>query len=580
MHFFNAPSVLALSVPLLALAPVSTAQSLTRVPALGGRQPTESMYLVGSTPDGSVLFLVAPDGFVAGDVNGQDDLIAFDRNTGVHTILLHALGGGSPNAVPDAPRATSAASRIVFHSDASNLVAGDTNGLMDVFILVRATGVVTRASVGNGGVQGDDTSHSGDASDDGRFVVFDSHADNLVAGSASNDNQVFLRDTLLGTTELVSVSLSGGPANASSSEEPHVSDDGRYVLWVSHATDLVPGDTNGWMDVFLRDRTAGTTTRLNVGPGGVECDGAIFYLDASADLARVVFEGYATTLVPGTDGQNEVYLIDRPTNSTSVLSVGPGGLGVNSGGRKPRISQDGRFAVYASGADLDPAVPPIGGEHVFRHELQTGQARLVSRSTGGAYGTVPPFTSGWIDAVHASNGGSLAAFQTNRRGLVAGDTNDDQVDVFLWDALSTCPPIESVCSGKTNSWGCAPAMSSSGEPRVGGPSDAFFLSTSEFMHGEIAILNWSTGPAATPFSGGTLCLAPPIVSTPGQHTGGTMAAACSDGTLSFHFSRAYMSSRGLQAGVTLYAQAYGRDRGLPLPFRTGLSDAIRFTTAP
>jgi hypothetical protein len=165
-------------------------------------------------------------------------------------------------------------------------------------------------------------------------------------------------------------------------------------------------------------------------------------------------------------------------------------------------------------------------------------------------------------------------------GLVAGDTNDGLVDVFLWDSLSTCPPIESVCSGKTNSLGCLPAMSSSGEPHVGGPSDAFFLSTSEFMHGEIAIFLWSTGPAATPFSGGMLCLAPPIVRTPPQPTAGTGSAACSDGKLSFHFSRAYMSSRGLQAGVTLYAQAFGRDRGLPPPFRTGLSDAIRFTTAP
>jgi len=579
MHFPNAQSVFALSAALLALAPRVGAQSLTRVPALGGRQPIEAMQFTGCTPDGSILFLVAPDGFVAGDVNGQDDLIAFDRNTGVHTILLHAQGGGSPNLGLDTACPTSAASRIVFQSGASNLIAGDTNGRTDVFVLERASGVVTRASVGNGGVQGDDTSYGGDASDDGRFVVFGSHADNLVAGSASNDSQVFLRDTLLGTTELVSVSLSGGPANAAGSESPHVSDDGRYVVWVSDATDLVSGDTNGWMDVFLRDRTAGTTTRLNVGPLGVECDGMVLHVDVSADAARIVFEGYATTLVPGTTGQNEVYLIDRLASSISVLSVGPGGLGVNSGGLMPRIANDGRFTCFVSNADLDPLVPP-NGDSVFVHDLQTGQARLVSRSTGGSYGQLPPFTSQWIETAGVSDRGRLVAFRTNLFGLVAGDTNDEFADVFLWDARSTCPPIESVCSGKVNSWGCVPAMTSSGEPRVGGPSDAFFLATSEFMHDEIAILLWSTGPAATPFSGGTLCLAPPVVRTPSQYTGGTAAAACSDGTLSFHFSRAYMNSRGIQAGVTLYAQAFGRDRGLPPPFRTGLSDAIRFTTAP
>ena len=568
------------AVSILVLAAAADAQSLTRIPAVGGRQPYSVNDSFGIAPDRSAVFLSANDELVAGDTNGYADIVEHDLATGVNSIVVHALGGGATNEGSIGTSMTSGGNRLVFASSASNLVAGDTNGKADVFVVERSSGIVTRASVGIGGVEATDHSTGGDASDDGRFVVFYSDADNLVPGSASPHRQAFLRDTLLGTTELVSVSLSGVAGNSAIVARVHVSDDGRYVVFVSHATDLVTGDTNGWPDIFLRDRVAGTTTRLNVGPGGVECDGLVLEVRISADTQRVVFEGYATTLVPGTDGLNEVYLLDRPSGMLSVISVGPGGLGNDSGGGQPRISNDGRWVAFWSGAHLDPSIPPWSGADAYLYDVQTGQARQISRSTSGSPGFLPPFTGATMDIQCVASGGSLVTFNTNRLGLVAGDTNEDDVDVFLWDGLSTCPPIEGYCGGKPNSWSCIPSMTSSGEPHVGGPSDAFFLATSEFMHSEKGLILWSTTAAATPFSGGTLCLGAPIVRTPVQHSGGTGQGACSDGTFSFHFSRAYMAARGIVPGQTLHAQAYGRDTGLPPPFPTGLSNGIRFTTCP
>ncbi|MEO6711489.1 MAG: hypothetical protein ABI054_04660 [Planctomycetota bacterium] len=568
------------SLTLFALSLSAAAQSLTRIPAIGGRQPADASYSFGISV-GSAIFLNAPDGFVAGDVNSQYDIVEFNLATGVHSIVVHGLGGVSPNASTSGTCVSSVGHVLVFNSSASNLVVGDNNGLNDVFLLNRSSGAISRANLGNGGVEANASSFGGDASDDGRFVVFASNADNLAPGSASIDPQLFLRDTLLGTTELISVSLSGAPGNASAGETEAVSDDGRFVVFDSYASDLVPGDSNGFGDIFLRDRVAGTTTRLNVGPGGVECDGTVTKIRVSADTSRIAFEGYATTLVSGTDGNNEVYLLDRPSGVISVISVGPGGFGVNSGGLAPQISNDGRWVGFASGADLDPNIPAGGqGDDIFLYDAQTGVARLITRSTGGNPGTLPLFTSPMLELECVASGGSLVTFKSNRLELVAGDTNADDVDVFVWDGQSTCPPIESYCIGKFNSLSCTPVMTSTGEPHIAGPTDAFFLATSEFMHGQIGLILWSPTPAANPFSGGTLCLGSPIVRTPAQHSGGTGAALCTDGTFSFHFSHAYMSARGLSAGLTLHAQAYGRDSGLPPPFKTGLSNGIRFTTCP
>jgi len=141
---------------------------------------------------------------------------------------------------------------VAFRSDATNLVAGDTNGYYDVFVHDRQTGITTRVSVGSSGIQGNDSSFPPAISADGRYVAFRSDATNLVAGDTNGDYDVFVHDRQTGITTRVSVDSSGTESN-SYSDDPALSSDGRYVAFKSWATNLVAGDTNERSDIFIRD---------------------------------------------------------------------------------------------------------------------------------------------------------------------------------------------------------------------------------------------------------------------------------------------------------------------------------------
>ena len=145
---------------------------------------------------------------------------------------------------------------MAFDSNASNLVSGDGNGTYDVFVRDRTTGTTERVSVDSGGTQGNSYSDRAVISADGRYVAFESYANNLVTGDGNGANDVFVHDRITGTTELVSVD-SGGNQGNKDSDGPAISADGRYVAFRSHSNNLVTGDGNGTYDVFVHDRTHG-----------------------------------------------------------------------------------------------------------------------------------------------------------------------------------------------------------------------------------------------------------------------------------------------------------------------------------
>ena len=152
------------------------------------------------------------------------------------------------------PTSLSAEGRLVaFESYASNLVPGDTNGRLDVFVHDRQTRLTERVSVDSAGIQGNGSSRQPSISADGRFMAFTSDATNLVPGDTNGRTDVFVHDRQTGTTERVSVDSAGNQGNAGSSGVG-ISGDGRFVAFTSSATNLVPGDTNSVADVFVRVR--------------------------------------------------------------------------------------------------------------------------------------------------------------------------------------------------------------------------------------------------------------------------------------------------------------------------------------
>src|SRR5207249_1268748 len=210
---------------------------------------------------------------------------------------------------------------VAFGSDATNLVAGDTNGTTDVFVHDRQTGTTERVSVASGGgTQGNGKSGGFFAfpalSADGRFVAFQSDATNLVAGDTNGTTDVFVHDRQTATTERVSVNgFSAGPA---------LSADGRFVAFHSTGSNLVAGDTNGATDVFVHDRQTGTTERVSGASDGTQGNDASAGPALSADGRLVAFHSSATNLVAGDANRAyDVFVHDRAVSTTTTSTTQP-----------------------------------------------------------------------------------------------------------------------------------------------------------------------------------------------------------------------------------------------------------------
>jgi uncharacterized repeat protein (TIGR01451 family) len=240
---------------------------------------------------------------------------------------------------------------------------------------------------------------------------------------------VSLGQNSAGTVELISVSSAGEQGNQDS-EAASLSTDGRYVAFASFADNLVPEDTNGMSDIFVRDRFNGTTERVSVGPNGRQSDGDSGILglmgnpDISGDGRLVAFSSMATNFVRDDNGNPDVFVHDRATGETTLVSVGLDGR--PAGGIAPSISADGRFVSFTSSAfNLVPGDTGFRS-HVYVFELQTGAIERVDVASDGTLGDNEAFTS------QLSGDGRFVAFDTFADNLVPND-GDGSVDVFLHD---------------------------------------------------------------------------------------------------------------------------------------------------
>jgi Tol biopolymer transport system component len=315
---------------------------------------------------------------------------------------------------------------VAFPSAASNLVPGDTNGQTDVFVRDRQMDTTRRVNVGPGGVQGDNSSFFPSISATGRFVAFVSHASNLVSPGTNGWNHVFVRDRQRGTTRLVSVGPQGVQGNADCYLVT-ISANGRFVAFYSDASNLVPRDTNRAADVFLRDRQTGTTRRVSVGPHGVQGNGSSGAPSISADGRFVAFDSAASNLVRGdTNGQADVFVRDRQMATTRRVSVGPGGVQGNSGSGTPSISADGRFVAFDSAASNLVPGDTNGQTDVFLHDRQTGTTLRMSIGPGGIQGNDHSYQPS------ISADGRFVAFSSFASNLVPGGI-EGQEDVYVRD---------------------------------------------------------------------------------------------------------------------------------------------------
>jgi len=304
-----------------------------------------------------VAFASDASNLIPNDTNETSDAFVHDRDSGATTRVSIRSDGGEANGF-SRPRGISADGRLVlFISLATNLAGIDDNSAFDTFLHDRLTGSTTRLSVNADGIGADDLTSGTSMSPDGRYVVMSSAATNLVPNDANGEGDVILLDRLTGNLELVSVASDGSQANGTSSLGV-VSPDGRFVTLCSMASNLVPNDTNGVRDVFVRDRLTSTTTRVSVATDGTQGNFDSGGGGISDNGRFVVFSSVATNLVPGdTNGDpfspvvgRDIFLHDRLTGETKRVSVGQLGEQGNSSSTGGRITPDGRFVLFNSSA--------------------------------------------------------------------------------------------------------------------------------------------------------------------------------------------------------------------------------------
>ena len=347
------------SALVLLIAVAALVGGATAAPALTERVSVKSNGKEGNDISGRFTApVVSADGLVAafdsvatnlvgGDNNGVDDVFAHDRSSGTTERVSVDSKGKQANGLSLWPSVSGDGRFVAFQSVATNLVPGDTNGAQDVFVHDRLTGVTTRASVAShSGRQADGASNGPAISADGRFVAFVSGASNLVPGGVPG---VYVHDLLKGGTELVSVDSAGVPGNGFDAP-PALSTDGRFVTFGSFATNLVPNDTNGTFDVFVHDRATGTTVRASVDSAGVEGNAESFEPSISADGRFVAFASDATNLVPGdTNDRRDAFVHDQVTGATERVSVDSAGNQGNNQSVGPGIRGGPTFGPKISG---------------------------------------------------------------------------------------------------------------------------------------------------------------------------------------------------------------------------------------
>ena len=397
--------------------------------ATGGEGNGDS-YRPSLSADGHFLaFHSDASDLVPGDTNGLRDIFVHDRTTGTTERVSLDSAGGQADGDSYYPSISADGRCTVFWSYATNLVPGDTNGFVDVFVHDRLSGATERVNVSSTEAQANQDSGSSFAiSADGRWVAFDSFANNLIFSDTNGRTDAFVRDRVTGVTERVSVASSGVQGNGDS-YPTSLSAEGRYVAFWSQADNLVPGDTNKVADVFVRDRQNDTTERVSVDSTGAQSNGFSSIASITADGRYVAFDSEASNLVPGdTNARVDVFVHDRLTGATERVSLSSSGAQGDEHSYIPCISADGRFVVlFSLATNLVPADTNDTGD-VFLHDRQTGTTERVSVATNGAQGN--SLSSGSTTSVSVD--GRFVTFDSAAPNLVPGDTNA-LLDVFVRD---------------------------------------------------------------------------------------------------------------------------------------------------
>jgi Tol biopolymer transport system component len=426
----RAPLILLLA----ALACVLTAAANAAAPvkrvsvSSSGKQANGSSSDVAMSANGRfVVFQSAATNLVKHDTNGVPDVFVRDRKSGSTFRVSVSSSGEQGDQYSGSPSISADGRYVVFSSDAENLVPNDGNNRKDIFVRDRKTKKTYRVSLNSAEEEADGSSDDPSISADGRFVTFQSDAENLASIDTEGRQNVYLRDRKKGITRLISIGIGGAAANGESSicggYAPAISADGRYVAFHSEANNIVPNDLNGKGDVFVRSWKAGKTRRVSVSSAGLEGNiGGSSYCSISAGGKLVAFESDSENLVPhDTKGVTDVFVHNWKTRKTARVSLTARGTESKAWSGYSGISANGRFVIFESPDGNLVKGDKNGRDDLFVHDRWTSTTRRV---TFGKKGGTNGNGYGWI-----SSNGRFIVYESDLL-LVKHDTNG-VTDIFV-----------------------------------------------------------------------------------------------------------------------------------------------------
>lgn len=351
---------------------------------------------------------------VPNDFNGQTDTFIYDRLNQTVELISVAPDGTQANGSSSSGNLSGNGQYLTFASFASNLVSNDLNNQRDIFVYNRLDKSIELVSVASNGTQGNGLSLFSTISDDGRYVAYESAADNLVTGDTNGLGDIFIRDRIDSTTKRINVANNGTQANGASHLDS-LSGDGRYVSFTSAADNLVEGDTNGKSDIFVYDRINSTTERISVAGDGIQGNGDSISSSISSDGRYVSFTSIADNLVAGdTNGKSDIFVYDRIDSTIERVSLANDNTQSNGNSKDASISDDGRYVAFLSEGNNLVANDNTAQFEIFvRDRLEQTTIQIG----GDSFPTL-------------SGDGQNILFNSSLNTLVANDTNDTG-DVFV-----------------------------------------------------------------------------------------------------------------------------------------------------
>jgi uncharacterized repeat protein (TIGR01451 family) len=380
----------------------------------------------GTTPEISangryVVFRSSATNLISNDANGvTTDIFVYDRQNQTFELISKSSQGLQGNDLSYFSAISADGNVIAFSSAASNLVANDTNGYADIFVHNRKTGKTSRVSVSSSGTEGNSgigATGTLDISGDGRYVVFSSPSNNLASNDTNTTEDIFLYDTKTATTTAVSAIVRDTPTSVSGkSTQPSISGDGRFIAFQSGSSKLVATDTDDFVsDIFVYDRVTKLNSKVTVNSNGQSVLPHI-----SADGRFVAFLSQASNLVVNdTNNAWDTFLYDRKTGKTSRINVTSTGLqslgdAIPSYVARPDLSADGRFIAFESGAkdltsdDADSAMTDVFLRDTVANKTKNANVGMtLSAASTSLQGQQYTYTA------TVTNAGAATAAQTN-----------------------------------------------------------------------------------------------------------------------------------------------------------------------